>query len=319
VKPAPVFYWSVNVGITALSAWLQGRGARTSVPRAVLAGAVGGSLMYAGQRVVGSAQPALRLLGVQTVALGANVARNTAQGVPALSDLTFPVFPFYVRVRPHADPAITVRVSTVALVSGIRMGTRYRRWPELGESLVSGGLVFRVPGSDLHCYLEDGSCLVGRVGEHVFGAVAFAESPDPCSTGLVVAHELGHIAQDARDAVLHAIPASDTVLSRAGAVGRWLSRYLVVDGFLPLMAASWTVGSPPFDAACHPSSSYYECEAEAMLWRHNCGLVPASGQAGSCWGPQIDDGTAAHGLRSGIRELQIRDLPTTRLGPRFVP
>jgi hypothetical protein len=275
-RPAAGFYWGVDVGVSALSALLRAHEANVSVKRAFLGGLAGGTLMYAGQRLVGTAAPAVRLVGLQTVALGAGIARNVGAGRAAFSDLTFPLFPFYVRIRPGETTRVSVRLSALGLISAARMGRAYRRWPSLGESLLGGAPVFTVPAGDIRCDaggLTD--CQIERLGEHSLGAVVYAEHPAPCSSRFVVAHEMGHVAQDVRDVVLFAVPASDLALAHAGRPGRWLSRYLVVDGFLPLMLASRAAGPPAFDEACRGLSSYYECETEAMLWRKGCAGAPA--------------------------------------------
>lgn len=269
-KPAPFFYWGVDVGVTTLSALVQGRASRVPLRRALMASLVGGSVMYAGQRIVGSTEPALRLAGIQTVALGANLGRNIGKGVPALSDLVLPLYPFYVRVRRDERPVVSVRLSTMAVAGAIRMASTYHRPPDLLRSLASGALVFPIPRDDLHCYERwGGECVARRLGEHFAGAVAFAEHPEPCTTRLLVAHEMGHVAQDVRDAVLNGVPMSDFVL-RARSWREWIGRIFVIDAFLPLMAASRVAGPPGFDAACGDLDRFYECEADAMLWRRGC-------------------------------------------------
>jgi hypothetical protein len=52
--------------------------------------------------------------------------------------------------------------------------------------------------------------------------------------GRSLAHESLHLAQQTRDMLLHAIPASDAAFTRLGARGRVISRLLVVDVMQPL-------------------------------------------------------------------------------------
>lgn len=264
-RRAPLFYWGIDVGVATLAGLFHGQIHHAAPQRAIVAGIVGGSLMYGGQRMVGAGDPALNLPGLETVALGANLTRNIGSGVAPFSDLTFPFFPLYVRIRPGRPAPLRVRISALGLYSTIRMSLRYGQAPDWGRSLISGAVVFTCTGQLLLCEERQRTgCSVVRVGEHRFGAVAYAHDPLGCTRDEVLAHELGHVAQDIRDAILFAVPASDYALDHTGRVGRWIGRVLVVDAVLPLMLTSRLVGPPDFDPACHGFSKFYECEAEAM-------------------------------------------------------
>jgi hypothetical protein len=261
------FYWSVNVGTATASALLHGRFRKVPVYRAVIAGVAGGTLMYAGQRMVGSGVPALRFAGLQTVATGASLTRNLSRGDPAFTELTFPVFPAYLQVRPTSHPHVRVRVSAVAVGGMIHTAREFHVWPDWQESLVAGMPVFQVDRVRLGpCVEYDrfNRCIGGMIGHHVFGAVAFTSHNDAFSGRNVLTHELGHAAQDMRDAVLDAVPVSDAALERLPG-GHLLSRFLVVDLVLPLSLASRIAGPPGVDPACRALGSYYECETEAMM------------------------------------------------------
>jgi hypothetical protein len=137
---------------------------------------------------------------------------------------------------------------------------------ELAQSLYSGALVFSQNGEQLHCYDWDGdTCVIARVAQHQIGSVAYATQPHPAVRERILAHEFGHITQDVRDVVLNAVPMSDYALSHSGSVGRFLSNYIVIDAFLPLMAASDVLGPPGFDYACRNMGCFYECEAYALI------------------------------------------------------
>jgi hypothetical protein len=259
-QPRQLLYWAVNTGIATVSAWIQGRPSRQPLRRALVGGLAGGTLVYAGQRIIGGGNPHLRAVALQAAAVGTSVTRNIALGESPLSELNFILLPFYVRVRPHAASKVSVRVSAVGLIQAIRTGRRYHTWPELGQSLETGALVFRVEGDVLECMSP--ACTVGAVGQHRFGNFAYATDGDAC-----LCHETLHLLQDVRDAGLHAMPASDWALQRAGPVGRWLSRYLVVDGFLPLTWLGSDIRAERFDRACRGLGSFTECEATALA--HN--------------------------------------------------
>jgi len=250
-------YWAIDVGAAVSSALLQSHGTEHRVLRVLAAGLAGGTLIYAGQRVIGSHDPRLRLPGLQLAAVGASISGNIARGRRPWSDLTLPLFPFYLRVRTEPAVSVRVRLSTMAVVSGIRMAATYHQAPDLLRSLESGAPVFAVPRERLQCCeYSGGSCTVELAGQHVFGAVAYATDGHAC-----LCHEFGHVAQDIRDAVLFAVPLSDLLLSRTGSVGRWLDRYLVLDGALPLMLLNNTVGDRRLGCG---SGSFYECEVNRL-------------------------------------------------------
>lgn len=264
VRAAPVFYLATNIVATTLSAWVQSRSSQTSLKDVLVAGVAGGSIMYAGQRMIGTRKTALRLPGMQTVAVGASVARNIATRSAAFSEITLPLFPFYLTIR-QDSPTIHVRASAFALVNFILLSGRGYT-PDLPQSLYSGAVIFRHHGEEITCNsAEDGICTVGRVGEHRFGAILYAHAPAPLRTNEVITHELAHASQDVRDAVLNALPFSDHALRAQGKFGRALANYVVLDFFLPLGLTSAIVGPPPFDKACRDLSRFHECEAYAIL------------------------------------------------------
>lgn len=261
------FYWSIDVGTATASALLHGRSRHVPVYRAVLAGVAGGSIMYAGQRMVGSGLPALRFAGLQTVAVGASLTRNLGSGEGPLGELTLPIFPAYLQVRPTSHPHVRVRASAVAIGGIVHTVREFHVWPDWDESFIAGMPVFRVDRLRLGpCVEYDrfNRCIGGMIGHHVFGAIAYTSSNDVFSGRNVLTHELGHAAQDMRDAVLDAVPVSDAVLGRIPG-GRFLSRFVVLDFALPLSLISRVAGPPPVDPACKALGSYYECETEAMM------------------------------------------------------
>jgi hypothetical protein len=264
----PVMYWGVDVGLATLSSLAQGRipeEGRRSWLRALVGGLAGGTLMYAGQQLVGSGRSGLRLLGLETVALGASVARNLGRGDPALSEVTFPYLPFYVRVRPGADPPLDVRLSVVRLASALALGARYGARPDWRESLRSGVVVLSVPGERLDCLgWTDRWCDRSVVGNHLFAAVAVARDT-PEGAEAVLTHEIGHAAQSVRESLLFAVPAGDALLVRAGAPGRTLARWVVLDVVRPLYGLDHALEDQG-GRACD-GRSFLECEVEALAGR----------------------------------------------------
>lgn len=267
VRAEAPFYWGVNVGTATASALLQGRLHRVPVTRAIVAGLAGGSVMYTGQRLVGTGEPSLRFAGLQTVAFGASLTRNLGTGRGPIDEVTFPIFPAYVQIRPASHPHVTVRASVVAIGGIVHTAREFHRWPDWRQSMLAGMPVFEVDRLRLGpCVQYDrfNRCIGGMIGHHVFGAITFTDRNDVFSGRNVLTHELGHAAQDVRDAVLHAVPVSDDVL-HALPIARTLSRFIVVDLALPLQFVSHLAGPPGVDPACRSLGSYYECETEAMM------------------------------------------------------
>jgi len=70
-----------------------------------------------------------------------------------------------------------------------------------------------------------------------------------------------HVVQHTRDAVLHAIAASDGMLQRGGRPGRLLSRFIVADLVLPMRLIDETESRL---RGARARDSWYELEARAF-------------------------------------------------------
>ena len=226
-------YLALNVAI----------GATASIARAVVSGAplrstvakgmLGGSMMSAGMQLIGTESPAARFAGLQLTSVGASVTRNADSGAPVFSDLTLAVYPFYVRVQPGAPRPVTARLSalsTIRLVSVLAGSAR----PDVdwGSTLTTGAPVLR--SARWRLASGCGSC-EGSFAEHNAGVIVYSASAGTdYDLRRTLAHESLHLAQQTRDAVLHAVSASDAALVRLGTPGRALSRFVVVDVMLPL-------------------------------------------------------------------------------------
>ena len=220
-------------------------GVTTSMARAAVSGApigptlkkglIGGSLMSAGMELVGTHSSGARFAGLQLTALGANITRNADAGVPMLSDVTLPIYPFYVRVRPSAEHPVTARLSAMSAIRLASLMTDGKR-PSIDwtQTLATGAPVFRSP----RWRLPSASCpppCEGAFAQHNAGMIVYsASSGTDYDLSRSLAHESLHLAQQTRDMVLHSIPASDAGLARLGEPGRTISRFLVVDVMQPL-------------------------------------------------------------------------------------
>jgi hypothetical protein len=251
---------NVAIGATVAAA----RAAVTGMPmRAALTrGLVGGSLMSAGMELVGTESANARIAGVQLAAVGASVSRNADAGAPMFSDVTLPVYPFYVRIRPGSPNPVTARLSVMSAVRLTSVLTRAGR-PRVDWSatFATGAPVLASP----RWRLESTSCpppCAGSFAQHNAGVIVYSASAGTdYDLRRTLAHETIHVVQHTRDAVFHAIPASDAVLTRAGRTGRLLSRFLVADILLPMRfideAESRLRGA-------RPRESWYEVEARAF-------------------------------------------------------
>ena len=247
-------------------------GATASVARAVASGApvrvalakglLGGSLMSAGMELIGTESRAARFAGLQLTAVGASVARDVDAGTPLLSDVTLPIYPFYVRVQPQAPHPVTARLSVMsaARLAAVMMGGS-RPSVDWRETLVTGAPVLRSP----EWRLPSSSCpppCAGSFAQHNAGLVIYSASAGTdYDLQRTLAHESVHLAQQTRDAVLAAIPSSDAALERLGPGGRTISRFLVIDVVMPLRfidEGELRVRGGP------RRSSWYETEARAF-------------------------------------------------------
>jgi hypothetical protein len=224
---------NVAIGTTAsiARAVISGAPLRTTIAKGLL----GGSLMSTGMELVGTESPAVRFAGLQLTAIGASVSRNADSGTPILSDLTLPVYPFYIRVRPGSSSPITARLSAMSAVRLATVMAESRR-PRMdwGASLATGAPVLRSP----RWRLPSASCPApceGAFAQHNAGVIVYSSSAGTdYDLRRTLAHESLHLAQQTRDAVLHGIPASDAGLARLGGPARTLSRFVVVDFLMPL-------------------------------------------------------------------------------------
>lgn len=273
------FYLAFNVVMSGIYAAV---GAATRDDGDVLAalaqGAAGGAVTWSGQRLVSDGRPALRLPGVQVAALGANLTRNAARGVPALSDITLPVYPMYLRIRPGAEDAFAVRLSGLGVASlawASLSSDRFHAGLDWRESLLTGGPVFRSSASHLYPSgpLPAASCLNGRgcadavAGLHWLGTSIYTTGGRTESASRrVIAHETIHLTQVHRDAILFGIPANDALFARIDAPFRWIGDVFIIDAFLPITVMNHVLaGMLPH----HQGESWrlYELEARAHAGR----------------------------------------------------
>ena len=255
-------YLALNVvlGATASTARAMISGAPLRV--ALAKGLLGGSLISSGMELIGTQSRGLRFAGLQLTAVGANVARNADGRAPLLSDVTLPLYPFYVRVRPSDSAPITARVSLTSvarLVSAMTTGDRPR--VDWAETFATGAPVLR----SSRWRLPSSSCshpCEGAFAQHNAGVVIYSASAGTdYDLERTLAHESLHLAQQTRDAILDAIPASDAALTRVGPVGRAMSRFIVVDALMPLRFID--EGEARLRGATR-RNSWYETEARAF-------------------------------------------------------
>lgn len=239
-------------------------------------GALGGGVMYGGQQLIGTGRSGLRLPGVQLVATGASMARAAGRGAPLLSDITLPLYPLYVQVRPGSDRPVSVRLSLVATVGlawAAHDNGRFGASIDWRESLLTGAPVFRTDASYLYpfgepesssCYHGNG-CPLAAAGLHRIGSTWYTTGGrTPEATRRTLTHETIHLTQIVRDAILFGIPAGDAALGRAGALGSGVSRFVAVDLFLPISAVNHAL-SLTLPATDHGHSwRLYEFEAHAF-------------------------------------------------------
>jgi len=255
-------YLALNVAIGTVAAVARAATSGAPLRTALTKGIVGGSLMSAGMELIGTEATSARLAGVQLTAIGASVSRNVDAGTGLLSDVTLPVYPFYVRVRPGTRRPVTARLS---LASTARLATVLTRadHPRLDwrASLATGAPVVR----SSRWRLPSNGCpppCAGSFAQHNAGVIVYSASAGTdYDLRRTLAHESVHVAQHTRDALLDAIPVSDAALARLGGPGRMLSRFIVLDVVMPL---KWVDEGEAWMRGARPRDSWYEVEARAF-------------------------------------------------------
>ena len=252
----------LNVALGASVAVARAAVSGTPVRTAITRGLIGGSLMSGGMELIGTESANVRIAGVQLAAVGASVSRNVAAGSSMFSDVTLPVYPFYVRIRPGTPHPVTARLSVLSAARLTSLLARADR-PSVdwGATLVTGAPVLASP----RWRLESKSCpppCAGSFAQHNAGVIVYSASAGTeYDLRRTLAHETMHVVQHTRDVVFHAIPASDAALTRGGRPGRVLSRFLVADFLLPMRFVDEA------DArlrGARPRESWYEVEARAF-------------------------------------------------------
>jgi hypothetical protein len=277
LSDTPGFYLMANMVFGGVAALVQSIG-RPSVSKrqAVLWGAIGGATMYGGQRLIGTGEPALRFSGLQTVAFGANLARNAGTGEGLTSDLIFPVYPFYVRVR-NGDVGLKLSASATKGMLDVLTRPGLNASMDWEASLLAGTTIFRVDGSYLYpaaarsvsntCWRYQ--CEGAALGNARAGIVVYVSRPNQGQhrTEDIMAHELVHVSQFTRDALLYSVPVHDAIVKRTGKLGRWVDGWVIVDLARPIallnQAAAGKGGDPGID-------NWHEREAEAMRGARLC-------------------------------------------------
>jgi hypothetical protein len=242
---------------------------------AFLKGALGGAVMYGGQRLVGTENAALRLPGVQTVALGASIARNAGSGTPLLDDLTFPLYPIYLHVRPRAEQPIRVRVSAAALASlahaAATLGSHDAAF-DWKESLLTGTPVLRSAASWMYrdgpatsdACAHGSGCDGALAGMHRLGTTWYTTGArSPAQSRRILGHETIHLTQFVRDALLFGVPAGDAAARAAGGMLDRASDYIAFDIILPLALVNQGL-SMAMPAGEESGWRVYELEARAL-------------------------------------------------------
>ena len=211
-------------------------GATASVARAVVSGApirvalakglLGGSLMGGGMELIGTESRTTRFAGLQTHGgwcqhcpqRGRRRATAVGRDSAPLSAL-----PQSTAAVVDADYSRVSVMSAAKLASVVTGGSRPRiDWM---ETVATGAPVFRSP----RWRLPSASCpppCEGSFAQHNAGVVIYSASAgSDYDLQRSLAHESLHLAQQTRDAVLDAIPASDAALARFGNGGRTISRF----------------------------------------------------------------------------------------------
>jgi len=242
---------------------------------AFLKGAAGGVVAYTGQRLAGTGRTEVLFVGHQVTAIGTNIARNAGDGVPLLSDLILPLYPFYVRVRPGSEEPVRIQLSSSSL-RAIGFAFLYSpndEWIDWRLTLLMGVPVFRSEHERLRYWKGEAAtcpavtCGTNRWAFHHSGTLTLGSLYDGGSARgrYVLGHEMVHVTQATRARVLEAVDLSDHVLGAIG-LGRF-SRWFVLDD-LTFHEIAHFIRTPGIHATS--GSNVNELEADAMTGRGQC-------------------------------------------------
>jgi hypothetical protein len=179
----------VNAAIGGLTAGLFRSGARKSFWTGFARGAVAGTAVYAGKRLIGEGTAAGWWIGRHVASLGSSEVANAAHGRPILHSAVFPIGPvrFHVdrtakrKVSPRLDLGSTIATVVISMKPGSRLALR--------ESAATGTLVFIMPE------------VSSAIGGSTAGVLTLSELvPDGSFPPLeskrsVLSHEMVHAAQ----------------------------------------------------------------------------------------------------------------------------
>ena len=179
---------AVNTALGALTAGLRAGFAGRPIWPAVCEGALGGVVVYAGKRVIGTEVPALGVGGRELAALGSSVVGNAGGGRAPLAGAVFPLGPVRLYLgRPAAagwsSGGVRLKLDLAGSLALAYMATRPGARFDLAASARAGAAVF------------DGVSDLGtdHLAQNIVGVIAVAPSDVGDRVGM--AHELIHLTQ----------------------------------------------------------------------------------------------------------------------------
>ena len=211
---------SVNAGLGALTAGVRAKlGGRSFWP-AFKQGVLGGTINYAGKRIIGTREPAFRLVGREVAALGASVVANGGEGRAPFAAAILPFGParFYV-----GQPGVRVKLDLAGSIALVYTATHSHGHLDLGASLAAGTPIL-------------GNVTLDGVhqGGHIAGVIAHVGT---VASRRTIAHELVHTAEYDFTFIAWGEPAERALAPNVPA-GRFIHRYFDLGANMTL----WELG-----------------------------------------------------------------------------
>ncbi|HEU0299653.1 MAG TPA: hypothetical protein VFR37_09370 [Longimicrobium sp.] len=201
-----------------------------------VAGAAGGTLVYAGKRLAVERWYGAGLAGRQVAAVGTSMIRNTADGRAPLERLTVPVWigRLYVTTSPRLS--VQPRLDLAGALSTAYQAFDDRSEFDLGRTISAGAPVFRVYDAELEwvAFQRVGVVLL-RYAESDQGLEE--QLPDDVGAPMAqsAAHERVHVVQLDQAFLLLAAPVEDWLLGRNPTTAR-LHRWIDVGAVTAVLA-----------------------------------------------------------------------------------
>lgn len=204
-----------NMAIGGVSAALQALVNKKNIPKAFLAGAVGGAVHVSGKMISMGNGTVAPISGMLVSSFGASMVGNAARGKDPFGELFVPIGPLRLRIRPHDSSRAKLSVNLFDVYYLARLLSYKEVKLDWSRSVRTGTLTFNTP----YLMMDDGELIDGATlaNMYVVDTLAFGQSE-------IRRHEFVHVQQYLFVQEVWGQPMDDLVRTRLKflRVPRWL-------------------------------------------------------------------------------------------------